>query len=122
VVDKGSEKKLVTKEWYQCKSFEIVLMKLKTKGINEFTRAQMVSLINEGQLGENLIASFSPQKGSVAEIKKCFEMQGIEWLDIQNLTYHYSHQNPNGNYYAHKKLLTHMGGEGRDAKYLMEIL
>ena len=113
--------KEVTKEWYKCIVFERILGQIrknaKSKDDLRFTRKELLDRINAGEFGGNLIASFSPQQGSIEEILSHHRSKGKEWLDVQNLTYHYSHQNPNGNYHSQTKMLEYLGGRGRDSKY-----
>jgi hypothetical protein len=117
----------VTKEWYKCHEFEDILNNIQEtanrvkSGKLEFTRFEILCRINTWEFSKNLIASFSPQVGSVEEIQKTFLAMGLVWLDVQNLTYHYSHQNPNGNFHSHKKMLDYLGGEGGNSKYRIVI-
>ena len=113
--------KEVTKEWYKNQKFEQVLLQIKSSVKNsedlEFSRDDLLRRVNSGEFGTDLIATYSPSEGKAGEIWQDHKAKGKEWLDIQNLTYHYSHQNPNGNYHSHIKLLEHLGGEGGVARY-----
>ncbi|MCH8027769.1 MAG: hypothetical protein IID63_06560 [candidate division Zixibacteria bacterium] len=114
--------KQVTKEWYQCKRFEKVLKKLwAEKPAVEFSRQTLLDRINSGEFGENLLATFSPAEGSVGEIYLSHQVNGRVWLDIQNLTYHYSHENLNGNFHSHIRMLDHVSGKGANSVYKLHI-
>lgn len=110
--------KQVIKEWYRCKSFEKVLAALweENPGIR-FKRSDLLGRINRGDFGANLIATNTPDQGSVEDKLSEHRKNGQEWLDIQNLTYHYSHHNPNGNFHSQIKMLVHIGGSGDNAIY-----
>ena len=113
-----STKTNVTKEWHKCRPFETLLQELWTKDSDiQFTRQELHDRINRGDFGDNLVATFSPKDGSVEETFNNYKNKGQDWLDIQNLTYHYSHQNPNGNYRSMDKMLEHVSGRGANAVY-----
>ncbi len=115
--------KNVTKEWYNCKLFEDILQDLWTSGeekwLNGFTRYDLMAEINSGRFGTNILAEKSPKEGSVEEILKSYKSKGVDWLDIQDLTYHYSWQNPNGNYHSHEQMLEYLTGSGKNPKYIL---
>lgn len=112
--------KQVTKEWYRCKPFEKILFTLwKENPTAKFTRQELLNRINRGEFGENLVATNSPAEGNVEEILEDYHKKGKEWLDIQNLTYHYSHFNPNGHYHSQIQMLEHIEGIGDDSKYAL---
>ena len=112
--------KKVTKEWYRCKPFEKILQTLwKENPTMKVTRQDLLDRINRGDFGDNLVATNSPKEGSVEEILEDYRKKGKEWLDIQNLTYHYSHFNPNGHYHSQIQMLKHIDGIGDDSKYAL---
>lgn len=110
--------KQVTKEWYRCKPFEKVLQTLwKENPTMKFTRQDLLERINRGDFGDNLVATNTPDEGSVEEILEDYRKKGKEWLDIQDLTYHYSHHNPTGNYHSQTQMLKHVTGMGDDTVF-----
>jgi hypothetical protein len=110
--------KQITKEWYRCKSFEKVLSILWEENPDiKFKRRELLDKINRGHFGANLVATNSPEKGTVEEKLSEYRKVGQEWLDIQNLTYHYSHHNPMGNFHSQIQMLVHLGGSGDNSVY-----
>ena len=112
--------KQVTKEWYRCKPFEKVLSTIwEDNPTTRFTRQELLDRINRGEFGENLVATNSPGEGNVEEILEDYRKKGKEWFDIQNLTYHYSHHNPNGHFHSQTQMLNHISGMGDNAIYTL---
>ena len=114
----------VTKEWYRYEPFERILQELWTNGEDEwrtgFTRGRLRDVINSGRFGHSMIATYSPESGSVETIMEQHRQNGRAWFDIQNLTYHYSWQNPKGNYRSHRQLLKYLNGRGGSATYRLD--
>jgi len=112
--------KQVTKEWYRCKPFEKVLATLwEENPAVRISRGELLKRINRGDFGDNLVASNTPSEGTIENIVNEYRVKGQEWLDIQNLTYHYSHHNPMGNFHSQIKMLNHVGGMGDSSIYTL---
>lgn len=111
----------VTKEWYSCKPFEKVLATMwEENPVSHFKRQELLDRINRGDFGANLVATNSPDEGNVEDILKEYRSKGQEWLDIQNLTYHYSHFSPNGDYHSRIKMLNYLSGMGDNTMYSLD--
>ncbi len=110
--------KQVSKECYRCKTFEKVLSTLWEENPGtRFKRQDLLKRINRGDFGANLLATNSLNAGSdEVELNEC-RSKGENWLDVQNLTYHYSHHNPSGNYHSQIKMLVHISGIGDESIY-----
>ena len=108
----------VTKECYRSKPFEKVLSTLWEENPGtKFKRQDLLKRINRGDFGANLLATNSFNEGSDdVKLKEC-RSKGENWLDIQNLTYHYSHHNPNGNFHSQIKMLNQISGMGDETIY-----
>jgi hypothetical protein len=110
--------KQVTKEWYRCKPFEKVLSTLWEENPGtKFKRHELLDRINRGDFGDNLVASNTPNEKSVEDMINEYRKKGQEWLDIQDLTYHYSHFSPNSELHSKIKMLVHVSGSGDTAVY-----
>ena len=111
----------LTQEWYHCKPFEKVLSFLWDENPGtKFKRHELMERINRGVFGNNLVATNSPDEGKAQELVNEHRAKGREWLDIQDLTYHYSHFSPNRDLHSKIKMLNHISGVGDDTVYSLD--